>query len=106
MLEKVKIEAEKIKAEFKNSDPHKLTRWERLIEQAAVETVILHELNEQALKTGVVKIHPDNPSLQKALPVSKAITQHAASLANIMDKLEKHLAVEVDEDEEGLDDYI
>lgn len=105
MKENVKKEYEKIKAEFAGCEPQKLARWESLIEQAAVERIILKDLNEQALETGTVKIHPDNPSLQKLLPVSKAITQHAASLANIMDKLEKHLAVENDEEDDGLDEY-
>lgn len=99
------VEIERLKAEFSGADENKLKALEPLIEQAAYERVFLQRLNEQALVTGLVKFHPDNPAIQKALPISGAIAKHSAALTNIMDKLMKHLAVASDDDDDGLDEY-
>lgn len=98
-------EINRLKAEFANADESKLRALDALIEQAAYERIYLRVLNEQAIKTGLVKIHPDNPELQRALPVSGEIAKHAAALTNITDKLMKHLSVETDEEDDGLDNY-
>ena len=78
---------------------------ESLIEQAAYERIYLRKLNDQAIQTGLVKIHPDNPNIQQTLPVSGQIAKHSAALTNIMDKLMKHLAVEVEDDDDELSEY-
>ncbi len=98
-------EVERLKKEFENADESKMRALESLIEQAAYERLYLKGLNEQALKSGLIEFHPENAKLQRALPVSNEIAKHSASLTNIMDKLMKHLHVEVDEDDEGLGDY-
>ncbi|MDF2591388.1 MAG: zinc-binding protein [Clostridia bacterium] len=97
-------EIERLKAEFIGASENKLRAF-ALIEQAAYERLYLRRLNEQALATGLVKIHPKNPQMQKALPVSNEISKHSASLTNIMDKLIKHLYTETDDDDDGLDEY-
>ena len=56
------------------------------------------------METGLIKVHPKNPDLQRALPVSAEIARHAASLTNIMGKLMRFLGAEESEDEE-LSDY-
>lgn len=98
-------EIDRLKAEFSGTDESKLRVLESLIEQAAYERVYLRRMNEQAFKTGLVKLHPDNPNIQKSLPISGEISKHSAALTNIMDKLMKHLAVEQNEDDDGLDEY-
>lgn len=98
-------EIERLKKEFPGADDNKLNAMEALIEQAAYQRLYLQKLNEQAMETGLVQIHPENASLQRALPVSNAIAKHSATLTNIMDKLFKHLAVEMDDEDDGLDDY-
>ncbi|NLZ52390.1 MAG: zinc-binding protein [Thermoanaerobacteraceae bacterium] len=98
-------EIERLKAEFVGADENKLRVLEGLIEQAAYERLFLKKLNEQALATGLVEVHPDNPKLQRALPISNAIAKHSAALTNIMDKLMKHLAVPLDDEDDGLDEY-
>jgi phosphoribosyl-dephospho-CoA transferase len=98
-------EIERLKAEFAGADESKMKALEALIEQAAYERLYLKRLNEQALITGLVKIHPENAMLQKTLPIAGVIAKHSAALTNIMDKLMKHLTVEQDEDDDGLDEY-
>ena len=98
-------EIARLKSEFDGADENKMQALEALIEQAAYERLYLKRLNEQALATGLIKIHPDNPTVQKALPISGAIAKHSAALTNIMDKLMKHLTVEQDDEDDGLDEY-
>lgn len=101
----ITIEIERLKAEFPGADPNKLNVLESLIEQAAYERIYLRKMNTQAFETGLVKIHPDNPSIQKSLPISGEIAKHSAALTNIMDKLMKHLSVDGDDEDDGLGDY-
>ena len=103
--QELSTEIKRLNERFKDADENKLQAMSALIEQAAYETLFLKELNETAMKTGLVKVHPDNPTIQIALPVSKAITQHSATLTNILDKLCRNLCVELDDDDEGLDEY-
>lgn len=98
-------EIERLKAEFANADEGKLRALEGLIEQAAYERLYLKRLNEQAIVSGLVEFHPENAKLQRTLPISNAIAKHSAALTNIMDKLMKHLAVEQDDEDDGLEEY-
>lgn len=98
-------EISRLKEQFKNADESKLAALEGLIEQAAFERLYLKRLNKQALLSGLVKIHPDNPAIQQSLPVSNEIAKHSASFTNIMDKLIKHLAVESDDEDDDLGEY-
>lgn len=98
-------EIERLKALFPGADENKLKALEGLIEQAAYERLYLKRLNEQALASGLIAFHPENAKLQRTLPICNAIAKHSASLTNIMDKLMKHLAVDIDEEENGLDEY-
>ena len=98
-------EKERQKALYKGADSDALERLDDLLEQAAVERLILKRLNKTILETGAVKIHPENPERQQALPVSQEVARHAASLSNIKDKLEKHLGIPVDDEDDGLGDY-
>lgn len=101
----IALEIDKLKKLFPNSDENKLQAMEGLIEQAAYEKLYLKRLNEQALVSGLVESHPENAKLQRTLPVSGEIAKHSAALTNIMDKLMKHLAVQVDDEDDGLDEY-
>lgn len=98
-------EIARLKDQFTEADENKIQALDALIEQAAYEKIYLRRLNEQAIVTGLVKYHPDNPQIQKTLPVSGEIAKHSAALTNIMDKLMKHLGVPIDDDDEGLSDY-
>lgn len=98
-------EINRLKKEFENADESKLKALDGLIEQAAYERLYLKQLNEQALKSGLVEFHPENAKLQRTLPVSTEIAKHSASLTNIMDKLLKHLGSQTDNEDDGLDEY-
>jgi len=101
----LQAEIERLKVLFPGADENKMKALEGLIEQAAYERLYLKRLNEQALISGLVEFHPENAKLQRTLPISNEIAKHSASLTNIMDKLMKHLAVEIDDEEDGLDEY-
>jgi len=101
----IAAEIERLKTEFSGADESKLRVLDSLIEQAAFERIYLRRMNEQAIETGLVKIHPENSDIQKSLPISGEISRHSAALTNILDKLCKHLCVEQDEDDDSLADY-
>ena len=98
-------EIDRLKQEFAGADENKIKALEGLIEQAAYERIYLKKLNEQAIASGLVEFHPENAKLQRTLPVSGEIAKHSAALTNILDKLCKHLAVPLDDDDDGLGDY-
>jgi len=98
-------EINRLKKEFAGADENKINALEALIEQAAYERLYLRKLNKQALISGLVKIHPDNPCIQQTLPVSGEIAKHSATLTNITDKLMKYLAIPINDDDEELNDY-
>lgn len=98
-------EIDRLKSLFPGADENKFNALEGLIEQAAYERIYLKRLNEQAIVSGLVKIHPDNPSIQKSLPISAEISKHSAAFTHIMDKLMKHLAIDLDDEGDGLDEY-
>lgn len=98
-------EIDRLKTKFAGADVNKIDVLEALIEQAAYERIYLRRLNEQAIETGLVKIHPDYPQKQQTLPISNEIAKHSAAMTNILDKLCRHLCVALDDDDEGLSDY-
>lgn len=94
-----------LKSFFPGADDNKLKALEGLIEQAAYERLYLKQLNKQALNSGLVMFHPENATLQRTLPISSEITKHSATLTNIMDKLMRHLAVNIDDEDDDLNEY-
>lgn len=98
-------EINRLKEQFTNADEIKLNALEGLIEQAAYERIYLKKLNQQAIVSGLIEFHPENAKLQRTLPISNEIAKHSAALTNIMDKLMKHLAVDVDDEDDGLGEY-
>lgn len=94
-----------LKACFPGADDNKIKALEGMMEQAAYERLYLKELNKQALKSGLIEFHPENAKLQRALPISNEIAKHSATLTNILDKLIKHLAVNIDDEDDDLNDY-
>lgn len=98
-------EIDRLKKKFEGADENKLERFEGMIEQAAYERVYLKGLNKQAIVSGLVEFHPENAKIQRTLPISVEIARHSACYSNIMDKLEKHLGVDGDDEDDGLDEY-
>ena len=104
-MDELQTEINRLKKEFAGADESKLNTLEGLIEQAAYEKIYLKRLNEQAIASGLVQFHPENAKLQRTLPVSGEIAKHSAALTNILDKLMKHLAVEIEDEDDDLDGY-
>ena len=100
----IQAETERLKSLFPDAAENKLLAMESLIEQAAYLKLYLKRLNQQAMISGLVQVHPENAKLQRSLPVSGEITKHSATLTSIMDKLMKHLAVDADDEDDGLDE--
>lgn len=98
-------EINNLKGLFPGADENKLKALEGLIEQAAYSRLYLKELNKQAIISGLIEFHPENAKLQRTLPISNEIAKHSASLTNIMDKLLKHLSVDLDDEDDDLDEY-
>ena len=105
MNSELSAEINRLRTELSGADESKLRVLDALIEQAAYERLYLKQLNEQAIVSGLVKIHPETADLQRTLPVSAEIARHAASLTNIMDKLMKHLGGVTEDDDDGLSEY-
>lgn len=103
--QEISAEKQRLLEKFANAEPTKMEVLDGLINQAACETVYLKELNKQASTSGLVKMHPDDPAIQKSLPISNEIVKHSACLTNIMYKLVKMLVVEQDDDDDGLAEY-
>lgn len=101
----IEAEIERLKSQFIGANEAQVSLSDALIRQAAYETIYLKRLNEQAIVTGLVKIHPQHPNIQESLPISKAITQHSATLTNIIYKLDKMLSTVSDDDDEGMSEY-
>ncbi|MFV0400475.1 MAG: hypothetical protein ACK5LX_07630 [Oscillospiraceae bacterium] len=98
-------EIDRIKALFATADANSIQILEALIEQAAHERLYLKKLNAQAAQCGLVKVHPQDSSRQKPLPISAEISRHSATLTNIMDKLMKYLGSGELEEDDGLGEY-
>ncbi len=104
-MDEIKQEYERIRAIFADSDEQQLDLMDGLILEAARTRVDLNKLNAISKKSGLVKVNPLNPLLQKELAVSKVLPKVRASYTNIMFKLAKALNHDVDEDDLGLSDY-
>nr|DAY51551.1 MAG TPA: hypothetical protein [Caudoviricetes sp.] len=103
--EELTAEIERLKATFPGADENKVAALAGLIEQAAYERLYLKLLNEQAIASGLIKVNPENATLQRTLPISGEITKHSATLTNILDKLVKHLGAAQDEEDDELAEF-
>lgn len=98
-------EIDRLKATFPGADENRLASLSGMIEQAAYETIYLRRLNEQALNSGLVQIKPGNPQIQRTLPVSGEIAKHSAALTNILDKLQKWLGTQQEDNDDELEEF-
>mgnify|MGYP003247690643 FL=1 len=73
--------------------------------EAARLRVELDDLSDIIRKTGLIKVNPNNPSMQKELPVSKLIVKARANYLNYISKLSNLLGKTLDEDEDDLSDF-
>ena len=98
-------EYERIKALFDGVDEKQLALVDGTIWEAARLRVELNQLHKIVQQTGLLKLHPENPAMQKELPVSRMIVKVRANYLNYIAKLSGVLGRSVDEDEDGLDEF-
>lgn len=98
-------EHDRIKALFDDVDEKQVELADGTIWEAARIRHQLDEINERVKVCGLIKFHPDDPTRQKALPVSRELPKLRAGYANIIFKLIHVFGANVDEDEFGLEDY-
>ena len=98
-------EHDRLRALFADVDEKQVELADGAIWEAARIRHQLDEINERAKVSGLVKFHPEDPTKQKVLPVSRELPKLRAGYANIIFKLIRVLGANVNEDELGLDDY-
>ena len=98
-------EHDRLRKLFEDVDEKQVELADGAIWEAARIRHQLDEINEKAKISGLVKFHPEDPTKQKVLPVSKELPKLRAGYANIIFKLIRVLGANVNEDELGLDDY-
>lgn len=101
----VQKEYERIKALFDGADKSQLSLIDGAIWEAARIRVELNTLHEIVKESGLIKVHPQNPALQKELPVSKLIVKARANYLNYISKLSNLLGKNIDDEDDDLSDY-
>ena len=78
-----------------------------LIEKAAYLHSLCWQLQRTIEVSGVIKVHPEHPELQKQVPAVREYARLVESYANIVNKLNRMLAGGDDDDggDEELDEY-
>lgn len=105
MIDPEEAEYNRLKKLFADCDANMLALLDGMLWEAARLRVELDTLHLEAKKSGLVKMNPQNPALQKETPVSKVLPKVRANYANICFKLAKVLGKKDDDDDSGLDDY-
>lgn len=98
-------EYERIKGLFSGSDENVLQLIDGAIVEAARLRAELNKLHAVVEKSGLLKINPDNPMMQKELPVSRMLPKVRANYANLIFKMAAILGKDVSEEDLGLEDY-
>ena len=101
----IEKEYERIKELFSDRDEKQLQLIDGAIWECARLRVELNDLHDIIKKTGLIKVNPKDPSMQKELPVSKLIVKARANYLNYIAKLSNMLGVNVDGEDHELSDY-
>ena len=101
----IEEEYKRLKALFSDTDEKQLQLLEGAFWECARLRVELDELGKIIKETGLLKVHPADPTKQKELPVSKMIVKVRANYLNYIAKLSNILGRNIDEDDLDLEDY-
>lgn len=101
----VQKEYERIKSLFNGCDENQLQLLEGTIWESARLRVELDDLHNLVNQTGLIKVHPTNPSIQKELPVSKLIVKARANYLNYIAKLSNILGRNIEDEDDDLDEF-
>jgi hypothetical protein len=98
-------ELAKLNEIFADVDISKRKLVEGLIEDAAFLKAENWVLKEEIAKTGMVKIHPEHPDMQKPIETGKQYLKNINSYSVVIRTLNGVLNKNILEDEEELSDY-
>lgn len=98
-------EYQRIKELFSGCEESQMQLLDGTFWECARLRVELNNLHQIIAKSGLVKINPKNPSMQRELPVSKLIVRTRANYLNYIAKLSNILGKTVTEEDDDLEDY-
>lgn len=87
---------------FKDADENKIALLEGQIIENARLRVQIEQLNKVAEASGLIKVHPKNPTMQKETTVAKMLIKVRANYINSTKLLCKELGVNEDDFEDDL----
>ena len=90
---------------FEATDPDTQQAASGLIQKAAQLHALCCELQETIDRSGAIKVHPENPNLQKPVPAVKEFARIAESYAMIVNKLNALRIRNTEDDEDDLDEF-
>ena len=100
-------ERDKLTAIFADVEPSKRQLVEGLIEDAAFLAAENHELRERLRLTGMVKVHPQHPEIQKPVEAGRQYRQNVMAYAVVIKALNGVLTKNLlDEDENELEEFV
>ena len=102
----VEQEYQRILALFDGIDEKQLALIDGAIRESARLRVELDRLSEIVAQTGLIKLHPTSPALQRELPVSRLIVKVRAGYINYISKLSGVLGRSADDEDDDLDEFI
>lgn len=100
-----KQELAKLTEIFKDVDEPKRQLVEGLIEDAAFLKAENHVLKQVIAVTGMVKIHPDHPDLQKPIETGKQYLKNINSYSVVIKTLNGILSKNMIDDEEDMSEF-
>lgn len=90
---------------FREVDPSKAKLVEGLIEDAAFLKAESYVLRQQITETGMVKIHPFHPDIQKTMETAKQYLKNVNSYSVVIKALNGVLSKGIIEEDEELSEF-
>lgn len=90
---------------FKEINETKRSLVNGLIQDAAFLYAENYVLKESLNKTGMIKFHPNNATMQKPLPAAKEYRQNLNSYAVVIRSLDRVLMKDIVEEEDDMGEY-
>jgi hypothetical protein len=90
---------------FSETDEATRKAADGLIQKAAFLHAMCVELEEVINASGAIKVHPDNPELQKEVPAVKEYARLSESYASIVNKLNILRLKTAEDDDDELEKY-
>lgn len=104
--EQIKKERDKLLEIFKDCDESQQKLIEGLIEQAAYLYVENKHLQQLLETTGMVRVHPTRPEIQKIAPAAKEYRQNASAYSVIIKTLNQIMNQVAGEGDDPFDEWL